>query len=95
MKEKQKMQLVPGEKYHGTFWVNEFGEFQCQPEQKGTNPNGTKMVTEGENWSIKTSKNRVQVLISLPKGGKDVISEMFTKAVTVVITKLLTYNFKK
>ena len=30
----EKIDLVPGKKYKGTFWLNEYGQIQVQAEQK-------------------------------------------------------------
>ena len=47
-----KMNLEPGVKYRGTGWVNEYGEFQFQPEQKGSKPSNLKIVHQDGDYAI-------------------------------------------
>ena len=44
--EKKKLSLEPGRHYKGTFWLNEYGEIQVRPEQKGSKPMNMKTVLE-------------------------------------------------
>lgn len=90
----QKMALEPGKHYNGSFWINEYGEFQCKPAQEGSNPSGSKLVTEGSFFKLYSTKNLVRVIISVPKGMKDAVIKNFTEAVTHVTVKLMRYDFR-
>lgn len=90
----QKMALVPGKHYNGTFWINEYGEFQCKPSQEGANPAESKLITEGSFFKLYSTKNLVRVIISVPKGLKDAVIKNFTEAVTQATVKLMQYDFR-
>lgn len=90
---KKQLNLEPGKKYRGSFWVNEFGEFQCHPEQKGTNPQGLKLQKEGEQFKLFTSKNTIRVVITLDKADTDENVNNFTNACTEAAIILATYEF--
>lgn len=72
MTERKKMELEPGRHYTGTFWINEYGEFQCRPPQKGSRPFGGSysLVYEddNDNFTICESKNFWKLMVKLPKG---------------------------
>lgn len=89
----QKQALVPGKTYRGTFWLNEFGEFHCKPEQKGTNPSDVQKVTEGENYKLFTTKNLIRLQISIPRGSKDVIISKLSNAISKATIAIMTYKF--
>ena len=91
----QRLQLEPGKKYRGSFWINEFGEFHCNPEQKGQNPTGMNLVSEGALHKLFTTKNTVRVVITLDRGTCDYVSAQFTQAVTKAMVDILKYNFSK
>lgn len=89
----QKQALEPGKTYRGTFWLNEFGEFHCKPEQKGTNPSEVQKVTEGENYKLYTTKNLIRLQISIPRGSKETIISKLTNAVSKATIAIMTYKF--
>ncbi len=91
---REQMALEPGKKYRGSFWINEFGQFHCTPEQKGTNPTGMRLVTEGRFHKMFTTKNTVRIVITLEKGDHDTLSRNFTQAVTSAMAQLLQYNLR-
>lgn len=63
----QKIKLEPGRKYRGTAWVNEYGEIQFRPEQKGTKPKNLKLVLECDSFSIYESSNIWKVSVKFDK----------------------------
>ena len=92
---KQPLALVVGKKYKGSFWLNEFGEIHVNPEQKGIgSSNGQKLVEEGDNFSIYTTKKCVSVKFSFLKASPKELAASFTQAVTKVLSILLTKQFK-
>lgn len=62
-----KISLEPGRRYKGTFWVNEYGEFQCRPEQKGTKPGNFKIVADQNDTTIYESTNFFKLVVKVPK----------------------------
>lgn len=71
MVSRNKLELEPGRHYTGTFWLNEYGEFQCRPTQKGSRPFGGSynLVYEDgdDNFTICESKNYWKLMLKLPK----------------------------
>ena len=65
----KKLKMEPGRKYRGTAWINEYGEIQFRPEQKGTKPNNMSVVLEHEEFTIYESKDLFKVTFKFPKIG--------------------------
>ena len=86
------MSLEPGVKYRGTGWVNEYGEFQFQPEQKGSKPSNLKIVHQEGDFVIYESAHLWQVKVNFKKSNID--TTMFMQVFTTACGKLLNY-FKK
>ena len=63
----RKIQLEPGRKYRGSAWVNEYGEIQFRPEQKGGKPGNLKLVQEHESYSIYESEKVWKVAVKFNK----------------------------
>ena len=84
-----KMNLEPGVKYRGTGWVNEYGEFQFQPEQKGSKPNNLKIVCQESDFVIYESAHLWQVKVNFKKTNND--STKFMTIFTAACQKLLKY----
>lgn len=63
----EKITLEPGRKYKGSFWLNEYGEIQVRPEQKGTRPGNFKLVNEYNEGKIYESAKTFKVSMVLPK----------------------------
>ena len=91
---REPMALEPGKKYRGSFWINEFGQFHCSPEQKGKNPTGMKLVSEGRFHKMFTTKNTVRIVFTLEKADHDTLSRNFTQAVSSAMAQMLMYNLK-
>jgi len=84
-----KMNLEPGVKYRGTGWINEYGEFQFTPEQKGTKPSNLKIVVQESNYTIYESAHLWQVKLNFPKSNDD--TSRFMSIFTVACSKLVKY----
>lgn len=61
------LRLEPGKKYRGTAWVNNYGEIQFRPEQKGTKPSNMHIVVEHETFTIYESKEIFKVAVKFDK----------------------------
>jgi hypothetical protein len=88
-----KMNLEPGVKYRGTGWVNEYGEFQFTPEQKGSKPSNLKIVHQGNDFVIYESAHLWQVKVNFKKTNVDF--ENFLQVFTTACSKLVSYLRKK
>ena len=83
------MSLEPGVRYRGTGWINEYGEFQFQPEQKGSKPSNLKIVHQEGDYVIYESAHLWQVKVNFKKSNVD--SENFLQVFTSACSKLVGY----
>lgn len=92
---RQKLELVPGVHYQGSFWINEYGEIQVRPAQQGTRPGGGaySLVHEEEDYSIYESKNYWKVSVKLFKTNLRVTQVL--NAFSAASWKLANYVSKK
>lgn len=88
----RKLNMVPGKHYEGSAWINEFGEFQFRPAQKGVKPQGMSKLKEGDNWVILTSKNLIKVTITIPRLEVKEICKIFRDAATSALAQLYTHD---
>lgn len=65
----EKLTLEQGRKYRGWAWLNEYGQIQFTPQQKGTKPGNFKLVLEHEDFSLYESKKLFKVTMKFPKHG--------------------------
>lgn len=87
--EKQKIQLEPGKHYKGYFWLNDYGEIQVKPEQKGTKPMNMKIVLEHEYFTLYESKKLFKVILKIDKSGIGLSS--LTNRFMFIITQIYQY----
>lgn len=71
-----KLELKPGRRYRGSFWLNEYGEIQVRPEQKGTKPQNLKIVLEHETFTLYESKDIFKVAVKFDKQKFDLSQAM-------------------
>lgn len=89
-----KCSLEPGVRYHGSICINEYGEIDFTPEQKGANPQGSKELKRGDGWAIFTTKNCIKVRMTFPKQDSFVgIARLFMKITSQVQLTLMNYKF--
>lgn len=90
----KKMQIEPGVKYKGYYWVNEFGEIQVQPEQTGVNAGRMKAVKDGDGWTLKTTQKQIIAHINIDKG-ENALDRMklFMNKVNEILVILQEYDF--
>lgn len=87
------MEVVPGKKYRGHGWVNEYGEFQFNPEQTGANKGKVRKLCEGDGYAISTTDRVVMVRMTLNRAKGDGVSSLFAQTSETVKTKLEEYEF--
>lgn len=94
MAQRRKIELIPGKKYRGTGCLNEYGEFDFTPENKGSKPNNMKLIKETEDFSLYESKDMIKVSVKIPKLSKksELISQ-FMKSFTNAVVELKNYDF--
>lgn len=93
MMKKQKIELEPGKRYKGYALVNEYGEFEFYPEQKGSRQGQFKTVKETESYVLSTTKNLVVVHLRLPKSNGLTLIKHLMGAVNNLINDVKTYEF--
>lgn len=64
---RKKMKLIPGQKYKGTGWVNEYGQTYFEAYQKGEKPNNMKLIKETESFSLYESGNYLKIAVKIEK----------------------------
>lgn len=65
---KQKQELPVGVKVRGYGLLNEYGEFDFIPEQKGVNAGRVKILHSQPEYTISTTKKKLIVHISVDRG---------------------------
>ena len=53
----KKLDMVVGKRYKGYGYKNEYGEFFFTPQQVGAHEGQVKLVTHGDDFTVKTSRN--------------------------------------
>lgn len=90
-----KFKLEVGKHYQGSFWINEFGEIQVKPQQKGTNPGGMSKITEGDDWIIYGSTNYIRAVVTIPRYDKERMKDIFRKAALSLMKQFSLRDFRK
>ena len=90
---KQKIELEPGKRYKGYALVNEYGEFEFYPEQKGSRQGQFKTVKETESYTLRTTQNLVVVHLRLPKSNGLTLIKHLMGVVNNLINDVKTYEF--
>lgn len=85
----KKITLEPGKKYRGTAWVNNYGEIQFRPEQKGTKPSNMHIVLEHESFTIYESKEIFKVAVKFDKKGFTPFQAL--SKMNFIVSQLMTY----
>lgn len=90
------MTLVPGEKYKGVGWVNEYGQTYFEAYQKGTKENNMKLVKENETFSLYESGNFLKISVKIEKtADKFDMIKVFMKAFQDACVELKNYDVNK
>ena len=90
----KKMDLVVGQKIRGYGLLNEFGEFDFIPEQKGARQGEIKLIKSNDDYTISETKKKILVHFRLEKGqGSLDLIKTFFKVVNLVIKDFRDYEF--
>lgn len=55
----KKQLMIPGKRYKGYAYINEFGQIHFDPSQVGSKPDAKKLVEETEDYTVYETKNYV------------------------------------
>lgn len=82
-----------GQKVRGYGLLNEYGEFEFIPEQTGVRQGQVKLLKEGANYTVSTTKNFIIVHMRLEKlSGMNLIVSLM-KTVNELVLNLKNYEF--
>lgn len=91
---KNKLDLEVGRKYRGYGYLNEYGEFNFEPENTGSRAGVIKGIASKSGVTLSHSKNFILVHFKIPK--TESISGYFveiTKRVDILVKMLRDYDF--
>lgn len=90
---RKKINLEQGRKYKGYGLLNEYGEFEFIPENTGAHKGRRKLLKEGANYSVYTSREACTVRITVRKQSSmlGMINE-FLSVCNIIINVLKTYE---
>lgn len=69
---KKRLDLIPGQKYKGYGFINEFGEFEFTPEQTGSRKGVKKFIKTGEGFTVCETRDLLITHITVRKTPKKV-----------------------
>lgn len=79
MEPRKKQELPVGQKVKGYGLLNEYGEFDFIPENTGSRAGRTKLVKQGENYTISTTNKVIVVHLRLEKkSGIELLQSLMT-----------------
>lgn len=61
--------MIPGQRYRGYGFINEFQEFCFEPENKGAHAGRVKAIFTREGISVSETKNLIMIKFNLEKKG--------------------------
>lgn len=81
--------MIPGKRYRGWGFINEFNEFQFDPEQTGSREGTIKQVCQREGISVSHSKDNILVHLKIKKSKSKVellqrITNTFNKLFSII-----------
>lgn len=68
MGQRKKLVMVPGKKYKGDGWINEYGQTFFEAHQKENRETNMKLVTDKGAFSLYESKNFLKIAVKIKKG---------------------------
>ena len=91
---KQKKDLTPGIRYRGYGFINEYGEFQFEPEDTGSRQGQTKFVVQNEDFTVAETSKYVLVRCKVEKEGTTIDRlKKFIKIFNELISIFRDYDF--
>lgn len=83
---KQKGEMVPGKRYRGYGYINEFKEFSFEPENTGSRAGVIKAVTQRDGVNVSHSRSFILLRLKVPKSTNkmEVIQTVMRKVNTII-----------
>lgn len=89
----KKMEMPVGKKIRGYGLLNEYGEFDFIPEQTGLREGQVKLLFQGDEYTISTTKKLVVIHVRLEKvNGLELLKKYFG-TMNKIFDKLKSYEF--
>lgn len=89
----KKMEMPVGKKIRGYGLLNEYGEFDFIPEQTGLREGQVKLLFQGDEYTISTTKKLVVIHVRLEKvNGLELVKKYFS-TMNKIFDKLKNYDF--
>ena len=96
MEKLKKLKIEPGKSYRGSAYLNDYGQWVFTPESKGAHADRLKMIFHSPNeyYSIKETKNRLIINVSIPKKQGDISTNLsrLTNSFCKALKKLSQYD---
>lgn len=91
---KVKQEMKPGVKYKGYGLLNEFGEFEFLPEQTGSRSGQTKLVRQGDDYTVSTTSKSIIVHMRMDKEGTMLDRlKRYSDLTTIILSIIRDYDF--
>lgn len=91
---RKKMTLIPGKRYKGVGWLNEYGQVGFEPYQKAEKSRGMKVVKETDSFTLYESINCIKISVKIEKSkDKWEMVRGFMDAFTLAAKEVKNYNF--
>lgn len=90
---KKRKELVPGVKYRGYGYLNEFGEFEFVPENTGSRQGRKKLLKQGERFTVSTTNAHVVIHMLIGRESEKLkLAKEFMQVVNDVLVVLRDYE---
>lgn len=88
---KQKCEMPIGQKVRGYGILNEYGEFEFTPEQTGTRQGRVKVIKNGANYTLSSTKHSLILHCNIKKGQTLEMVKELTQVMSNIIVDLKSY----
>lgn len=89
----KKFEMPVGQKVKGYGLLNEYGEFDFIPEQKGAREGEVKLIKRGDGFTLSSSKNCLIVHVRITKGNRLEVIKEFCENVKQLMDCFNNYEF--
>lgn len=89
----KKIEMPVGQKVRGYGLLNEFGEFEFIPEQKGIRMGETKLIKQSEDFTLSETKNLIVVHLRMQKQSGLSLLKNYLQISNEILLTLKNYEF--
>lgn len=89
----KKIEMPVGQKVRGYGLLNEYGEFEFIPEQTGVREGQVKLLKQGDNYTLSTTKKFIIAHIRMEKESGLTLIVKLMKTVNEIVLNLKNYEF--